>query len=144
MLLKTVLRPGYLVEDGQVIPPGAAVARTEIQCKEAGVIRGFEAEAIRRILVQRSVYFLTTTVAPRSRAICSWHGSCAWAHNRRIRDGAGGDLRRFLEQFLTPIKPSHEVTCALPYRVSPGAVLQVMDRGLVQRGDNLVLLVFER
>jgi len=32
-----------LVEDGQVIPPGAAVARTEIQCK-AGVIRGFEKE----------------------------------------------------------------------------------------------------
>ena len=31
-----------------------------------------------------------------------------------------------------------------PYRVSPGAVLQVEDGDLVQRGDNLVLLVFER
>jgi DNA-directed RNA polymerase subunit beta' len=31
-----------------------------------------------------------------------------------------------------------------PYRVSPGAVLQIEDGGLVQRGDNLVLLVFER
>jgi DNA-directed RNA polymerase subunit beta' len=31
-----------------------------------------------------------------------------------------------------------------PYRVSPGAVLQIEDGDLVQRGDNLVLLVFER
>ena len=31
-----------------------------------------------------------------------------------------------------------------PYRVSPGAILQIEDGDLVQRGDNLVLLVFER
>ncbi|VXD18582.1 DNA-directed RNA polymerase subunit beta'' [Planktothrix paucivesiculata] len=31
-----------------------------------------------------------------------------------------------------------------PYRVSPGAILHVKDGDLVQRGDNLVLLVFER
>ncbi len=33
---------------------------------------------------------------------------------------------------------------ARPYRVSPGAVLHIDDGDLVQRGDNLVLLVFER
>jgi DNA-directed RNA polymerase subunit beta' len=33
---------------------------------------------------------------------------------------------------------------ARPYRVSPGAVLHVDDGDLVQRGDNLVILVFER
>ncbi len=33
---------------------------------------------------------------------------------------------------------------ARPYRVSGGAVLHVDDGDLVQRGDNLVLLVFER
>jgi DNA-directed RNA polymerase subunit beta' len=33
---------------------------------------------------------------------------------------------------------------ARPYRVSPGAVLQIDNGDLVQRGDNLVLLVFER
>ncbi|MFN5240831.1 MAG: DNA-directed RNA polymerase subunit beta'', partial [Aphanizomenon sp.] len=40
----------------------------------------------------------------------------------------------------------HKVTLRVgrPYRVSPGAVLQVEDGDLVQRGDNLVLLVFER
>ncbi|MEC4818918.1 MAG: DNA-directed RNA polymerase subunit beta'', partial [Scytonema sp. PMC 1069.18] len=42
--------------------------------------------------------------------------------------------------------PSYTVTIRVgrPYRVSAGAVLQVDDGGLVQRGDNLVLLVFER
>jgi DNA-directed RNA polymerase subunit beta' len=33
---------------------------------------------------------------------------------------------------------------ARPYRVSPGAVLHIDDGDLVQRGDHLVLLVFER
>ena len=33
---------------------------------------------------------------------------------------------------------------ARPYRVSAGAVLHVDDGDLVQRGDNLVILVFER
>jgi DNA-directed RNA polymerase subunit beta' len=41
---------------------------------------------------------------------------------------------------------AYEVTIRIgrPYRVSPGAVLQIEDGDLVQRGDNLVLLVFER
>ena len=42
-----------LVSDGEQIEPGAVVARTEIQCKEAGEVRGVrdENEAVRRILV---------------------------------------------------------------------------------------------
>jgi len=83
------------LEDGQVIPPGAAGARTEIQCKEAGVIRGFEgAEAIRRIwFKERLILLYYNYCAPRKvrRFACGWHGSCAWAHNRRIRDGAGSE-----------------------------------------------------
>ncbi len=45
-----------LVKDGDQIAPGAVVARTEIQCKEAGEVQGIRqgAEAIRRILVVRS------------------------------------------------------------------------------------------
>lgn len=39
---------------------------------------------------------------------------------------------------------SLKIRTGRPYRVSPGAVLQIEDGGLVQRGDNLVLLVFER
>ncbi len=40
--------------------------------------------------------------------------------------------------------PGKVLRVGRPYRVSPGAVLQVEDGDLVQRGDNLVLLVFER
>jgi DNA-directed RNA polymerase subunit beta' len=47
---------------------------------------------------------------------------------------------------LTKDNSAHSITLRVgrPYRVSPGAVLQVEDGDLVQRGDNLVLLVFER
>ncbi|NJL84097.1 MAG: DNA-directed RNA polymerase subunit beta'', partial [Chloroflexaceae bacterium] len=40
----------------------------------------------------------------------------------------------------------YQVTLRLarPYRVSAGAIMQIEDGDLVQRGDNLVLLVFER
>ncbi len=51
-----------------------------------------------------------------------------------------------LSASLTKDNSAHSITLRVgrPYRVSPGAVLQVEDGDLVQRGDNLVLLVFER
>ncbi|MEL6900912.1 MAG: DNA-directed RNA polymerase subunit beta'', partial [Cyanobacteria bacterium J06606_4] len=44
-----------LVSDGDVIEPGAVIARTEIRCKEAGEIRGIreDLESVRRVLVVR-------------------------------------------------------------------------------------------
>ncbi|QSV70186.1 MAG: DNA-directed RNA polymerase subunit beta'' [Aphanizomenon flos-aquae KM1D3_PB] len=45
---------------------------------------------------------------------------------------------------LSPSAYTITLRIGRPYRVSPGAVLQVEDGDLVQRGDNLVLLVFER
>jgi len=90
------------------IPPGAAVARTEIQCKEAGVIRGIRegAEAIRRILVQRADLFtITTTKALRQsrQFACGWHGNCAWVTEEsgmvlEVKPGLRGasPVRRFL------------------------------------------------
>ena len=45
---------------------------------------------------------------------------------------------------LSPSAYTITLRVGRPYRVSPGAVLQVEDGDLVQRGDNLVLLVFER
>jgi DNA-directed RNA polymerase subunit beta' len=60
--------------------------------------------------------------------------------------GAGGAGDGEVAPSLPPSSPSYTVTIRVgrPYRVSPGAVLQVDDGDLVQRGDNLVLLVFER
>jgi len=132
-------RTYIVVADGQEIPPAAVVAKTEIQCKEGGLIQGIqtETEAMRRVLVTRNTDLLTVDLdlAP---AI------------------AKGDLV-VAGQELAPGVPSPEsgqvlalsetqviLRRARPYRVSAGALLQVGDKDLVQRGDNLVLLVFER
>jgi DNA-directed RNA polymerase subunit beta' len=56
-----------LVEDGQEIPPGAVIARTEIQCKDPGEIRGIRegSEAIRRVLVLRNSDSFTLSTSER-------------------------------------------------------------------------------
>ena len=132
-----------LVEDGQEIAPGAVVARTEIQGKEQGEVRGIRegVEAIRRILIVRDVDRITveasnptlakgnlivagTEIAPGVRAPES-------AQVVKIVPGAEGQSQVVLR-------------IARPYRVSAGAVLHIDNGDLVQRGDNLVLLVFER
>jgi DNA-directed RNA polymerase subunit beta' len=143
------------VEDGQTIVPGAVVARTQILCKEGGVVRGVQkgSEAVRRCLVLRNSDTVTLTskqaakvkvgdlivegsqvatgvVTPESGEVLSTGNEAA--------KGASGDSALASQ--------NHEIKIRVgrPYRVSPGAVLQVEDGGLVQRGDNLVLLVFER
>jgi DNA-directed RNA polymerase subunit beta' len=128
-----------LVSDGDEIAAGAVVARTEIQCKEAGEIRGIRegVEAIRRVLVVRDADRITVPFSgtPKIKA---------------------GDLLVATDYLSseTPTPESGQVVrvegdsvtlrLARPYRVSAGAVLQIDNGDLVQRGDNLVLLVFER
>ncbi|MDX2241162.1 MAG: DNA-directed RNA polymerase subunit beta' [Leptolyngbyaceae cyanobacterium bins.302] len=129
-----------LVKDGDQIAPGAVVARTEIQCKEAGEIRGIHegAEAIRRVLVVRNADLVT--ISTQNKAPTVSVGELLVA---------GSEIAEEL-----PLEESGQVVgvgdgeitlrLARPYRVSPGAVLHIDDGDLVQRGDNLVLLVFER
>lgn len=129
-----------LVTDGDQIEPGAVVARTEILCKEAGEIRGIRqgGEAIRRVLVVRDADRVTLGLE---------------GHSPSVKVG---DLVVSGEELAPGFKAqeSGEVVAinddslvmriARPYRVSPGAVLHIEDGDLVQRGDNLVLLIFER
>ncbi|PZV27358.1 MAG: DNA-directed RNA polymerase subunit beta'' [Snowella sp.] len=132
-----------LVKDGQHIPAGEVLARTEIQCKEAGIVRGIKDgdEAVRRVLLVRE----------------SDRHTLELAEAPTVKEGellvAGSEIAPGVKlaesgQVLA-IKSSgdkHELVLrnARPYRVSGGAVLHVDDGDLVQRGDNLVLLVFER
>ncbi|MBV9386899.1 MAG: DNA-directed RNA polymerase subunit beta', partial [Chroococcidiopsidaceae cyanobacterium CP_BM_ER_R8_30] len=153
-----------LVEDGQVIAPGAVVARTEIQCKEAGEVRGVRegTEAIRRILVLResdctTLYYREKPkvkvgellVAGSEIAPGVFTEESGQILKIRPRTGAVEEAANDSVDLTTlpgGQSAAYEVTLrtARPYRVSPGAVLQVEDGDLVQRGDNLVLLVFER
>jgi len=129
-----------LVEDGQQIEPGAVVARTEIRCKESGEVRGIREgqEAIRRVLVVREADRMKVDLQGKTPTV-------------KVGDLVVADTE--LAPGLT-YEESGEVTAidgeqislrlARPYRVSTGAVLHIEDGDLVQRGDNLVLLVFER
>ena len=157
-----------LVEDGQVIAPQAVVARTEIQCKDSGEVRGVRegAEAIRRILVLRESdrVALRASEKPRVKVGTLLVAGTEIAPGvfteesgqvlqiKQVSKESGASSKQEAPSATpdsplpTPHSPAWEVTLriARPYRVSPGAVLQVDDGGLVQRGDNLVLLVFER
>jgi DNA-directed RNA polymerase subunit beta' len=138
-------RTQILVKSGQTVAPGDVVARTEILSKEPGEVRGIRegVEAIRRVLVVREadltriqlinpinpnikpgdLLVAGTEIAP---GVCLEESAMVSAL-RVPPDGMEIVLRR-----------------ARPYRVSPGAIVLTEDGDLVQRGDNLVLLVFER
>lgn len=129
-----------LVEDGQQIEAGAVVARTEIQCKEAGEIRGIraEGEAVRRVLVVRDADRIQIPLNGQTPTYAV--GDLVVA-NTELAPGVfspeSGQVTSLDNDVLV-------LRLARPYRVSTGAVLHIEDGDLVQRGDNLVLLVFER
>ncbi|MEH2204720.1 MAG: DNA-directed RNA polymerase subunit beta'' [Nostoc sp.] len=142
------------VHDGLTIAPGSVVARTQILCKEGGEVRGVQkgTENVRRCLVLRDVDRLTintstqpkvkvgdllvegTEVAPGVFAPES--GQVVDVKN--VAAASGGESALSTKNYVITTRIGR------PYRVSPGAVLQIEDGDLVQRGDNLVLLVFER
>ncbi|MEH2025661.1 DNA-directed RNA polymerase subunit beta'' [Nostoc sp.] len=142
------------VHDGLTIAPGSVVARTQILCKEGGEVRGVQkgTENVRRCLVLRDVDRLTINTstqpkvkvgdllvegtevapgvfAPESGQVVDIKSAAA---------ASGGESALSTKNYIITSRIGR------PYRVSPGAVLQIEDGDLVQRGDNLVLLVFER
>ncbi|MEM9486016.1 MAG: DNA-directed RNA polymerase subunit beta'', partial [Cyanobacteria bacterium P01_F01_bin.116] len=129
-----------LVEEGQTIEPGSVVARTEIQSKEAGEIRGIrqDVESVRRILVVRDSDLVTIDLDGKSPTV---------KDGDLLVDGyplADGFVSEESGQVVAVNDSSIVLRIARPYRVSTGAVLHIEDGDLVQRGDNLVLLIFER
>ncbi|MEO0537384.1 MAG: DNA-directed RNA polymerase subunit beta' [Cyanobacteria bacterium P01_A01_bin.123] len=130
-----------LVKDGDQIEPGAVVARTEILCKETGEIRGIregEEAMIRRVLVVRSIdrHSIPTDGKPATVSVGDLIVAGQGVADGIIADDSG--------QVVEVNDAEVVLRIARPYRVSTGAVLHIEDGDLVQRGDNLVLLVFER
>jgi DNA-directed RNA polymerase subunit beta' len=128
-----------LVQDGDQITAGAVVARTEIQCKESGEVQGIRegVESIRRILVVREADTVTIPTPTRSTS----KPSDLLVAGQEL---APGLMLEDSGQVLEVMDSAVKLRTARPYRVSPGAVLHMDDGDLVQRGDNLVLLIFER
>ena len=133
-----------LVTDGQEIEPGACVSQTEILCKEAGTVRGIRegVEQVRRILLMREVDLEKITVPSEPKVKEGDLIVSGMEIAPGVRARTSGEVLNF--------SPTADGMFSLwlrhgrPYRVSSGAVLHVDDGALVQRGDNLVLLVFER
>jgi DNA-directed RNA polymerase subunit beta' len=128
-----------LVKDGDEIPMDAVVATTEIQGREVGTVRGIRegVEAIRRILVVREndLFKVDIDGPPNVQ-----EGDLITA-GTEIAPGIiipeSGQVIELSNQMIT-------LRRARPCRVSAGAILHIHEGDLVQRGDNLVLLVFER
>ncbi|MDY6804754.1 MAG: DNA-directed RNA polymerase subunit beta', partial [Cyanobacteriota bacterium] len=130
-----------LVRDGDTIAAGDVVARTEILSKEAGEIRGIRegAEAVRRVLVVREADLIRFSVREQINANI--------APGQLLIAGTEVAPGVYLEESALVSEKSDRslvLRRARPYRVSPGAIMLAEEGDLVQRGDNLVLLVFER
>ncbi|MBO3461147.1 DNA-directed RNA polymerase subunit beta'' [Aetokthonos hydrillicola Thurmond2011] len=146
------------VQDGDTIAPGSVVARTQILSKEGGIVRGVQrgSEAVRRCLVLRHSDMISTTtnVKPKVKVgdllvegaeVAPGVFAEESGQVVSIKGQENNDTREGNQSSLAP-SASWKIALRVgrPYRVSPGAVLQIEDGDLVQRGDNLVLLVFER
>ena len=135
-----------LVEDGQEIAKGATIARTEILCKSSGEVQGIRegAEAIRRVLVVRDSDVVTYELDVPQSEFSYKKGDLLVSGNKL----AEGVRLENSGQVVSISESAGKTTVSLrhtrPYRVSQSAVLHIDDGDLVQRGDNLVLLVFER
>jgi len=146
------------VEEGLTIAPGAVVARTQILCKDGGIVRGVQqgAENVRRCLVLRpqDMITVTTNTPPKVKkgdlmveGASVTTGVFASESGQVLAvKGPEGTQSASPGSAIPATQPNYTITLRVgrPYRVSPGAVLQIEDGDLVQRGDNLVLLVFER
>jgi DNA-directed RNA polymerase subunit beta' len=129
------------VEDGDTVKRGDVVATTQILCKEHGMVQlpdPISGEPIRRLIVER---------ADDTRTIDLGSATSSVREGSRIVDGdllaegitapCCGRVERVEGNSLT-------IRLGRPYMVSPDSVLHVRDGELVQRGDGLALLVFER
>ncbi|MBD2354585.1 DNA-directed RNA polymerase subunit beta'' [Tolypothrix sp. FACHB-123] len=143
------------VQDGLTIAPGAVVARTQILCKEGGIVRGVQkgTETVRRCLVLRhsDTVIIDTSTQPKVKVgdllvagteIAPGVFSEESGQVVDIKNTAATATNQ--DSALSTQNYAVSIRIGRPYRVSPGAVLQIEDGDLVQRGDNLVLLVFER
>lgn len=139
-LFNTSTSTRLLVQDGDQIEPGAVVARTEICCRNPGIVRGIRegAEATRRILVVSESDRFSVDLGndrPQVKVGDLLVSGATVTDNLNLEESG---------QVVAIEGNKLVLRHARPYRVSPGAILHVDDGSLVQRGDNLVLLVFER
>ena len=128
------------IEDKQVVKAGDVVATTQILCKQVGIAQLPDmhgADPVRRLIVERKED--TKTIQSLNKPIVKI--------GQRVVDGellSEGTPSDSCGEIETIEGNSITLRLGRPYMVSPDSVLHVRDGDLVQRGDGLALLVFER
>ena len=116
------------------------MATTQILCKQEGIVQlpdALEGDPIRRLIVERDEDTITlesknTTLLKVGQRVVD--GDLV-SKDQPI--GACGEIEKIEGKVV-------KLRLGRPYMVSPDSVLHVRDGDLVQRGDGLALLVFER
>ncbi len=128
------------IENAQIVSAGDVVATTQILCKQEGIVQlpeALEGDPIRRLIVERDEDTITlesknTTLLKVGQRVVD--GDLV-SKDQPI--GACGEIEKIEGKVV-------KLRLGRPYMVSPDSVLHVRDGDLVQRGDGLALLVFER
>ena len=137
---KQQIKTDFCVEDGQEILSGALVAQTSLISKSKGRVENIteSGQSGRKILILREIDQETINL------------------NGETPQVSEGELVRYGDQIAANIvaKESGKIVAldedkirirtAHPYLVSSGAILQTKNKDLVQMGDTLAILVFER
>ncbi len=128
------------IKNAQIVSAGDVIATTQILCKQEGIVQVPEAldgDPVRRLIVERD----------EDTIIIDSKGTTLLKVGQRVVDGdlvskdqsigACGEIENIDGKKI-------KLRLGRPYMVSPDSVLHVRDGDLVQRGDGLALLVFER
>ena len=133
-------RSEFTVKDGDKITAGTTVAQTKLLCKSSGQVRSIYSnnKSIRNILILTDGHKKIISIPGKTFQV---------SKNDLIRYGD-----QIAENVMAPdsgqiIELSDEtitIRSGRPYLVSSGAILQVNNLDLIQTGDLLAILVFER
>ena len=129
------------IKDGQSVKADDVIATTQILCKQEGIVQlpqlVPDGDPIRRLIVEREEDTIKINV----------QGSPLFKVGQRVIDGellSEGQPIGHCGEIESIDSKVVQLRLGRPYMVSPDSVLHVRDGDLVQRGDGLALLVFER
>ena len=137
--LNASLQTELLVKDGEIIEPKTAVAKTEVLAIADGVasISGGEEEA-RRLLLQSAEY--ETEIKVKGKATVKADDFVK--QDEVIADS--GETSTVSGVVVSSKKGAVVVRSGRPYLISAGTQLQIVEGSLVQRGDSVATLLYER
>ena len=133
------LQTELLVKDGELIEPDTAVAKTEVLAISDGIasISGNERET-RRLLLQSAEYESNVKIKGKA----SVKAGDFIKQDELIADS--GELSPISGQVVSVAKTGITIRSGRPYLISAGTQLQIVQDSLVQRGDSVATLLYER